>query len=76
MTSLKLMFFHYIFIILIIIIIFFSNYHVCFLRWISSELKSGKCMSFRNVNQSVKTVDFFSPRVDVVLDNRLIIGDQ
>ena len=49
-------------------------FHVCFLRWISSELKCADCMSFIIVGQFVKRVDFFRPRVDVVLNDRLIIG--
>ena len=47
-------------------------FHVCFLRWISGEVKCAECMSQKIVGQSVKRVNPFRPRVDVVPDYRLI----
>ena len=55
-----------------VLIIFF---HVCFLKWISSELECGECMPLIIISQHVKRMDPFCPKVDVMLDYRLWQGD-
>jgi hypothetical protein len=55
-----------------LMMIFFS--HVCFLRWIFGNHKCANYVSLVIDIQSMKRVDPFCPRVDEVLDCRLIIG--
>ena len=49
---------------------FFSMY--VFLRWISNELECAECMPLIIISQYVKRMDPFCPKVDVMLDYRLM----